>query len=494
LWTFDPIESGPDFGPCSDFLFNQRRGLGALAVDGAIRLIDVRNGREIGAIKTDVKPEDAEMLAFSGDGSKLFQVNANETLVWDVDNPTTAATIPFAIDLDSISFDGSTVSRYDRDHAKIEIWRIGGADTTLPVDEPGNLQFLISAGGARLLAHSMSHEWLIDVASGRAIQDGAIDEYVDPQLSDDGTRLVAFRGGKAVVMDATTGRETLSIPVEGRAYDFAASEDARFVVTPGDGALVLWSVDAKAARRLDGSSFSEDLRWGGFVFSDDDALVAATNDREMGVWETSTGKLVARLGLSAQADGGGALEQNGVVVNPSRKRAATIGAHIVGGRSYPDETAIKIWSLQSRAMTALIDRASNDMDAGPRRRASAVDRDLSHVFACKDATVAWPQVKGEADADSASDGHWRLLTIYGDFLTLRARAETLVSHCLDAESRASYGLDPAPPRWCVAERKQPYDTDDWRLWQAWRERRPETPPLPTSSEWASWRKAHATLP
>ena len=489
LWGIDPIESGPDFGPCSDFVFDEQRGVGALVAGGAIRLIDVRNGRELGAIKTDAKPADSQKLAFSGDGSKLFQVDDDKTLVWTVDDPTSAATIPFAIDLDSIAFDGSTAAKFDAVRAKLEIWRAGGVRTTLPIAVDGYPHFLINAGGARLLVYTMSHEWLIDIASGRSIQDGAIDDYATPRLSSDGARLVVFRGGKAVVADTTTGQEAFSVPVEGSEYSFAVSKDARLAAAVEDGALVVRSVDAKAATRLEGSRIDDSSNWDGFAFSDDGALFAATRNGDANVWRTSTGKLVARLGLG---DNGGALEENGVIVNASRKRAATIGAHVAGGRSFPGEMAIKIWSLQSQATTAVIDRASNEMSAGPHRQASAVDHDLSHVFACMEASS--PDAKNDVDPGSGADGRWRLLTLYDDFLALRARAESLVPNCLDAKGRASYGLDPAPPAWCVTSRKWPYDNDDWRLWQAWRQRQPETPPLPASPEWASWRQTHPAPP
>jgi hypothetical protein len=108
--------------------------------------------------------------------------------------------------------------------------------------------------------------------------------------------------------------------------------------------------------------------------------------------------------------------------------------------------------------------------------------------------VSSPDVKNDVDPGSGADGHWRLLTLYDDFLALRARAESLVPNCLDAKGRASFGLDPAPPAWCVTMRKWPYDSDDWRLWQAWRQRQPETPPLPASPEWASWRQTHPAPP
>ena len=311
LWSIDPIESGPDFGPCSDFVFDEQRGIGALVAGGAIRLIDVRNGRELGAIKTDAKPADSQKLAFSGDGSKLFQVDGDKTLVWTVDDPTSAATIPFAIDLDSIAFDGSTAARFDADRAKLEIWRAGGAGATLPIAVEGNPHFLISAGGARLLVYTMSHEWLVDVASGRTIQDGAIDDYATPRLSSDGARLVVFRGGKVVVADTTTGQEAFSVPVEGSEYNFAVSKDARLAAAVEDGALVVRSVDAEAATRLEGSRIGDGSNWDGFAFSDDSALFAATCNGDANVWRTSTGKRIARLGLG---DNGGALEENGVIV------------------------------------------------------------------------------------------------------------------------------------------------------------------------------------
>jgi WD40 repeat protein len=76
----------------------------------------------------------------------------------------------------------------------------------------------------------------------------------------------------------------------------------------------------------------------------------------------------------------------------------------------------------------------------------------------------------------AHDGsRTRVFKLYPDYQSVSEAARNEAPRCLTIEQRATYGLSPEPPDWCVDTGKWPFDTPEWKTWLSKRKQDPTTP-------------------
>ena len=79
---------------------------------------------------------------------------------------------------------------------------------------------------------------------------------------------------------------------------------------------------------------------------------------------------------------------------------------------------------------------------------------------------------------AAHDGaRTRVFKLYPNYELVSETARNELPRCLTLEQRATYGLSPEPPDWCIEKGKWPFDTPEWKAWLSKRKQDP-TAPLP----------------
>ncbi len=235
---------------------------------GAVKLWDLKTGREVLSVKLPGASLDA--VALSADGRRILAGDRRNVNLWDARDGRLLRILKPSdgsarhVNALAISADHRRVAAlYGDKRASIWDTRSGKELLHFPITgdvrEGGLWSVALSADGRRLVTPGMeARVW--DAATGRLIQrfrghtpaTGAAYTIWAVACSGDGSRvLTAGSDGKAKAWDARTGRElrTLSDPDAGSCMSVALSADGRRIVTGySNGIARVW--DAQTGREL----------------------------------------------------------------------------------------------------------------------------------------------------------------------------------------------------------------------------------------------------
>ncbi len=250
-------------------------------------------------------------VAFSPGGDRLAASGGPQTdiYVWDV--ATWAATASWAFDDMADEVQGTvTQVNFSPDGRRlvssstgdtISVWDITAGKLVLTLhDEAAVLGAAFSPDGLRIASGGADRTVKIWAPPGE--EPRALAPHQGPlnnvAFSPDGRRVIAAGGGEAMLWDLFSGRA--SVLGGTRKWGRVAwSPDGRHVALGGDSEV--WDLATGAAPRhldWDGPLTSDNLDTmlgAGAAFSRDGALLAATADLWVGVWDLATGRLRHRL-------------------------------------------------------------------------------------------------------------------------------------------------------------------------------------------------------
>jgi WD40 repeat protein len=281
--------------------------LAAVSQDGALRLWDVIEGRELNPPVGHAR--NVQHLVFLGDGKRLVSFGGDARLLaWEVATGREVDQhhgLPFNVNTMTPSPDGRGVQGlgYDR---SLHVWRPGTGMETFPLDLPGapSFQSAASANGKRVVMVSSTDRKvrLYDLdgkdREGRVLAAAPNVWFNLFVFTPDGRRLAATTSDGAVrVWDCLTGRQvgTLESGEEGPRPGYTS----RLMISPDgrglllfDNELRIWEV-ASGRERVQMPSVPVGL--GSVAWSPDGRRVARGNqDGTVQVFEAATGKEVAK--------------------------------------------------------------------------------------------------------------------------------------------------------------------------------------------------------
>ncbi len=345
------------FGPSVLGFSPDGRHLAAGEIDGAVHLWDVAGGREVAALRGGqasflaiALSPDGRLLAIAAARQSSATASA-EIKVWDLASRRELATFagPGGIAELAISPDGRRIASTGP-HLPATLWdlRSGRELLNLPIDGRTGLnerasgpdsRIAFSPDGARLALVGFGGLMIWDAAAGPEVltlHTGR--EVMGLDYSPDGRRLAVADSEDAVrVRDAATGRVLLTLAVPDWSMGLALSavkfspDGTRLAAACGtstSGRVAIWdTTTGRLVARLDGhTSFVFNL-----AFSPDGRRIAtASHDKTAKVWDAVNGRLLRTI--LAHAD-----LVNAVAFSPDGTRLVT------GGR----DRTLRLWDTAS---------------------------------------------------------------------------------------------------------------------------------------------------
>jgi RNA polymerase sigma factor (sigma-70 family) len=285
-----------------------------LGRDNQLTLLDVPSGEEV--LSSQAHRGGVRRLFFSPDGKRLVTTSddpSRRVLEWDAITGQLIRPIPGKVlwaHVVSISSDRRILAATEHGTA-LHLWdTMTGAEIRqipLPLkrnsDSPGEILF--SPDGKLLAVSEASGEavWLFDAFTSKQVcvveGMGSPAHVFSLRFSEDSRLLTAVANSTIHVAEVPSGRELLRITLpKGRTTAVAVSPDGRTVATPlselfKDGRMTLWEAATGRERLVFPCSPSQ---INCVRFSPDGLLLAAGGwDRAVYVWDTVTGKQLARL-------------------------------------------------------------------------------------------------------------------------------------------------------------------------------------------------------
>jgi WD40 repeat protein len=264
-------------------------------------------------------------LAFSSDGRRLASVGWDRAVrVWDLrEGIEIGALIGHTGTPLSVGFvDGDRRIVTSSLDGTMRLWDASGSPGTLPVDTTNvTLSLSFAAGGSMLMVSAVNGIRLLDLGNeGASILPAALplDTVVAGAISPDGRLVAVTRRDRSIsTWDRESGRPVWTAHGHDEVVkDIAFSPDARLVASSAeDFTLRLWDTGSGAAR----SVFPRDLQQS-FppAFSPDSRLVACPSLHGVMIWNTRSGQTVTQL---PQPDPEGRV--NAVVFSPDGRLLAT---------------------------------------------------------------------------------------------------------------------------------------------------------------------------
>ncbi len=275
------------------------RRVASASADHTAKVWDVRTGQELFTLAGHVGAVLA--VTFSPDGQRLVTASHDESVkVWDATTGRLVHTFTGASKQPTrvvFSPDGRCLA-------------VKGSDLTVHVLDAATGDTLL-----RLAGHEASIYGIAYSGDGRYLATASLDMTVK-------------------VWDASTGGEvhTLRHPNQ-KVIGVAFSPDGRLLASNAVGAVVrLWDVaTGEEVRRFDAQSMG--ARAGGLAFSPDGKQLAVIWGGDVKVWETATGRLVARLRCGF-----------GVVRSPTY---SPDGRWLAAGGGSPGKAEVRVWPVES---------------------------------------------------------------------------------------------------------------------------------------------------
>ena len=259
-------------------------------------------------------------------------------------------------------------------------------------------------------------------------------------FSNDGATIVAaLADGTAVIWDGVTGEYRAKIGRDHEALNSAvfSPDGQRIVISSTAGLAELWTVKGKLIKVLEGHTSS--VLHG--AFSPRGTVIATISaDRTIRLWNGHNGS-VLRV-LKGHTD-----TIHSIEFSSDSRRLITASQ---------DATA-RIWDV---AMGLEI--AQLRLDRNNNFRSAQFGPESNMVMAISGVdTVIWKNVP----------------TLETPLQNLIERAKRDVPRCLTKTQRRVFFLPPEPPRWCIEQKKWPYQTSAWQDWLIAHDNG-EQPPMP----------------
>ena len=284
--------------------------------DNTARVWEVDTGKALAAFQHD---DAVQSAVFSPTGMLVATASNNTVRVWDRSNATALSMLHHGEKVSSVTFslDGQHVltGSYD-DRARVWEVKTGQALVTLQHKDDVNTAFFSADGQQVLTASDDRTAKVWDANTGRLLNTFKHGDKVNAAtFSLDHTLAVsASDDGTASIWDMRTGRELASLPHERYAGDCEISGDGRrLVTTAGDGSVQVWDIElirgpvalevhsfpstgSSAASSASKRVNERDHLFDAVAFSPDGRrVVSASQDMTARIWNSETGKELAKL-------------------------------------------------------------------------------------------------------------------------------------------------------------------------------------------------------
>lgn len=420
------------------------------STDRTARIWDARSGKEIAALAGHTNW--VLNAAFSRDGHRILTAGRDRTARLWTDE---AVTIETGQKTDgkriwraAISPDGMRLAApADNDTAKVWDARTGAVVAVLRGHDGSVNAVAFDPSGQRVVTASgdgTARIW--DVATGKSFRvlSGHKAAVIAAVFSPDGRRvLTGSADNTAKIWDAETGKVLLTLSGHtGSVAVVAFSHDATRVLTvsPIDETLRLW--DAQTGKPIEGGVLWRGGVWGAAFSPDDKHIVLTFIDAT--VLDAKTGDVVATYSGFGER-----------VFDV----AYTPDGHYLLLASY-DGTA-RVWNAQTGRPVATL------TGFGGGVWSIAMSADGRRLMTASGAQT----VQVRRMALSASE--------------LVGEIKPIIPRCLTPAERSRFNLSPAPPEWCFAMDKWPYNSRAWKIWHQHKDDKVK-PPQPGAADWLPW--------
>jgi WD40 repeat protein len=286
-----------------------------------------------------------------------------------------------------------------------------------------------------------------------AILSGNEEFVTSSEFSPDGQR-AAIVGGKVVKIWNINSKEQVAT--------LAGHQDVvRSVSFSADGQQIVTGSDDKTARIWSSQTHQTTAVlightkqvWAAQFSPDGRHVVTASDDRTARIWDAHDGRLITTLEGHSES----VLDAE---YSPDANQIVTASF---------DKTA-RIWNAETGNAIAILEGHQDAVQS-----AGFSPDGKSIVTSSWDMTVRiWPLISVKQWTNTEA---------------LVSDAKRATPRCLSVDQRVNAFLNIEPPVWCIEMHKWPYDTEEWQEWNKYTSKK-LAPPLPTTSKWRSWIKAH----
>jgi WD40 repeat protein len=357
--SFDPatgkeadVPVGP--GPANSAALSPDGKMVALGSKNTVRLVDVRDGKEVRKLVFTAKY--SSCLAFSPDGMTLtFATYGGEEgdhglCLWDVTTGRLRRKLPpESAGVYAFGPDGNTAATASWSQPAVRLWDVGTGKLLRTFEGPTLARYVaFLQDGKALLAGGDDGVWLWDVATGKELRwfgQLPLPSYT-AALAPNGKTLALGDGRAVRLFDTASGKELLTVaePV-GDVEAVAFSPDGKVALTGADG-VALWDPATGKQHAVLGpvspvgaAAFSPDGKW---------VLAGFTKDQELRLWETATRKEVRRFeGQPGKVDFVSFLGDGKSAVSLSAWRSPKKG-------TLQGDCALRVWDLATGKETRQI--------------------------------------------------------------------------------------------------------------------------------------------
>jgi WD40 repeat protein/tetratricopeptide (TPR) repeat protein len=386
--------------------------------DGTVGIWDAKTFAELATLKGHT--DRVNSVAVSPEGARIVTGSSDSTArVWDAQTGTVLAGHTDQIQGVAVSPDGARIVTGSSDNTA-RVWDVHtGAEKALLKGHTGSvLSVAVSPDGARIVTGSEDRTARIwDATTGAELNSlKGVDAVNAVAITPDGTRIVTGASDStAAVWDATNGAKLLTL--NGHAFSIfsvaVSSDGARIVTGSADKSARVWNIKS-------GAEITQLIGHSGPVYAvaftpDGARIITGSNDHTARIWDSKSGALLTLL--EGHTD-----TVSSVAVTPDGSRIIT------GSR---DGTAA-IWDSRTGA------KLVNLKDGAP----------ITGVAVTPD---------GRQAVTSSTANSARVWTLFPSGQEFVEEAKAVATRCLTPAQRRQHYLSLAPPRWCVADKKWPFD-------------------------------------
>jgi len=234
------------------------RHVAIAAADGAVRIVHVESGDEVGILEHGASVAAAR---FSPDGSVLATIDLDGLLkTWDAETGQarlSLETTAYFYDADDVHLEflpgGRTVIVNSAEDYYVEIWDLEQEYQVFSLDHDGLVQSVRASADGKWLVTTAGDDLarLWSLSSGSVVKTFRHAQIVDAILSNDGSQIVTVANaegrGEARVWDVSTAVETTVAEHDALVNDAAfARETGSLIAGLDDGSARIWSLNGAA--------------------------------------------------------------------------------------------------------------------------------------------------------------------------------------------------------------------------------------------------------